>query len=215
MAHERAKIAKLYRPPKQNGFFAESAVRSRLLNVDFMVLKDSKRFADGGGSGHAVLDFDTAFGTFEPRNSASTAPQRIRCAARISIDTFVQLAFLVRRGLIANVKASMSNSNRKSDFGDLTAAAERELGAFVNAVTDLYGADQARLAAEDWLLELELMDLVPELSSCVWRTLTIVSASRLAVRLNTASGDTKVSPIRSSNCSVQEPLAQSDTEPHK
>ena len=183
MAHERAQIAKLHWAPEQNGFFAEATVPGMLMNVDFMV-KGSKRFTDNGGWGHSVLDCDTA---------------------RISIDTFVQLFFLVRRGLIANVKSS--DSNGKSNLGDLMAAAARELGAFINAVTDLYGADQARLAAEDWLLELEMTDLVPELSNCVWRTLTIVSASRLAVRLNTASGDTKVSPIRSSNCSVQEPLA--------
>lgn len=105
------------------------------------------------------------------------------------------------------MKSLTSDSNGKSNLGDLMAAAARELGAFINAVTDLYGADQARLAAVDWLLELEMTDLVPELSNGVWRTLTIVSASRLAVRLNTVSGDTKVSPIRSSNCSVQEPLA--------
>jgi hypothetical protein len=179
---------------KQNRFFSEATVQGRLLNVDFMAVKDSKRFADSAGSGYPVLDFDTAFDTFKPRTSAGTAPQGMLCAARISIDTFIRLVFLVRRGLIANVKASTSNSNRKSNFGDLTVAAERELGAFVNAVSDLYGPDQARLAAEDWLLELEMMDMAPELSCRVWRTLTIVSASRLAVRLNAASSDTKVSP---------------------
>jgi hypothetical protein len=134
------------------------------------------------------------------QTSTSATPQ-------ISVDTFVQLVFLVGRGLIANVKASTPNSNRKSNVGDLTAAAERELGAFVSVVADLYGGDQARLAAEDWLLELEMMDVVPEPSKGVWRTLTIISASRLAARLNPASSDTKVSPIRSSNCSVPEPLA--------
>ena len=205
MANERVKPPKLHWA-KQNGFFAEATGPGMLMHVDFMV-KDSKRFADNGGWGHPVLDFDTAFDRFKLRTSASAAPQGIQCAARISIDTFVQLVFLVRRGLIANVKASKSNLNSKSNFGDLMAAAARELGAFLNAVTDLYGADQARLAAEDWLLELEKMDFVPELSCCVWRTLTIVSASRLAGRLSTASSDTKVSPIRSSNCSVQEPLA--------
>jgi hypothetical protein len=171
------------------------------------MVKDSKRFADNGGGGHPMLDFDTALDIFKPRTSVSTVPQESRCAAQFSIDTFVQLVFPGRRGLIANVKASTSNSNRKSTFGDLTAAAERELGAFINAVTDLYGADQARLAAEDWILELEMMDAMPEMSRSVWRKLTIVSASRLAARLNPASADTQVSLIRSSNCSVHEPLA--------
>jgi len=191
---------------KQNGFIAEATVPGRLLNVDFMV-KDSKRVADNGGGGHPMLDFDAALDIFKPRTSFSTVPQGRRCAAQFSIDTFVQLAFPVRRGLIANVKASTSNSNHKSTFGDLTAAAERELGAFIKAVTDLYGADQARLAAEDWLLELEMMDAMPEMCRSVWRKLTIVSASRLAARLNPASADTQVSLIRSSNCSVHEPLA--------
>jgi hypothetical protein len=189
------------------GIVAEATVQGMMMNLA-SVVKNRKRFADCGGWRNPVLDFDTAFGMFKLRTSARATLQRIRCAALIGIDTFVQLVFLARRGLIASVKASTSNSNRKSNFGDLAAAAERELGAFLNAVTDLYGADQARLAAEDWLLEFEMMDLGgPELSPCVWRTLTIVSASRLAERLNTASADTKVSPIRSSNCSVQEPLA--------
>jgi len=167
-----------------------------LLNVDFIVVvKDSKRFVDSGKWGlYAVCDW------FKLRPSTSATP-------RISIDTFVQLVFLVGRGLIANVKPSTSNSNRKSNVGDLTAAAERELGAFVSAVTDLYGVDQARIASEDWILALEMMDVVPELSNRSWRTLTIISASRLAERLNPVSSDTKVSPIRSSNCSVPEPLA--------
>ena len=51
------------------------------------------------------------------------------------------------------------------------------------------------------------MPLPDELTSCLWRTITIASAARLAVRLNTAPSNTKVSPIRSSNCSVQESLA--------
>jgi hypothetical protein len=167
-----------------------------LLNVDFIVVvKDSKRFVDSGKWGfYAVCD------RFKLRTSTSAPPQ-------IGIDTFVQLVFLVGRGLIANVMPVTSNSNRKSNVSDLTAAAERELGAFVSAVTDLYGGAQARLAAEDWILALEMMDVAPELPSHVWRTLTIISASRLAERLNPPASDTKVSPIRWSNCSVPEPLA--------
>ena len=44
---------------------------------------------------------------------------------------------------------------------DLIAIAERELGAFIRAVTELFGPEQARLAAEDWVDELELMDTLP------------------------------------------------------
>src|SRR5215469_3022854 len=40
--------------------------------------------------------------------------------------------------------------------GDLPTMAERELAAFTAAVNDLFGAEQARLAAEDWIRELGL-----------------------------------------------------------
>ncbi len=100
-----------------------------------------------------------------------------------------------------------SNSVREETFANLMASAEHELGAFVKAVMDSFGTEQAGRAAEDWLEELESMPLPDELNSCLWRTITIASAARLAARLNTTPGDTKVSPIRSSNCSVQEPLA--------
>jgi len=49
------------------------------------------------------------------------------------------------------------NSHSPAD-ADLMVIAERELGAFIRAVTDLFGPEQARFAAEDWGDELELMD---------------------------------------------------------
>jgi hypothetical protein len=88
--------------------------------------------------------------------------------------------------------------------------AEQELGAFIRAVTELFGPELARLAAEDWVDELELMDALPESTSRHdWGSVTISAAARLAKRLNAqvnhptprvASTDTKVSPIPSSNC---------------
>jgi hypothetical protein len=33
--------------------------------------------------------------------------------------------------------------------------AEREIGAFIRGVTELFGPEQARLTAEDWVDELE------------------------------------------------------------
>ncbi len=126
---------------------------------------------------------------------------------RIGIDTLVQLGFLAVRGLIANVMTHQSNSGREENLDDLMASAARELGALVKAVTDSFGADQAERAAEDWLEELESMPLPDELNSSLWRKITITSAARLAKRLNTASSNTKVSPLRPSGRSVQEPLA--------
>ena len=43
-------------------------------NVDFMV-KDSKRFADSGGWGYAVFDYNAASDTFTPGTMAGTPPQ--------------------------------------------------------------------------------------------------------------------------------------------
>ena len=48
---------------------------------------------------------------------------------------------------------------------DLMTTAERELSAFFNAVTELFGSEQAQLSAEDWLHELiEIDDLPIDLS---------------------------------------------------
>src|SRR5262245_2089468 len=69
-----AKMAKLHWAPKQNEFFPEATVPGTLLNVDFMV-KDSKRFADSGGWGWAVFDYDPATDTFKPGTMAGTPPQ--------------------------------------------------------------------------------------------------------------------------------------------
>ena len=69
-----AKMAKVHWTPKQNEFFPDATVPGRLANVDFMV-KDSKRFADSGGWGYAVFEFDASSGTFKPGTLASTPPQ--------------------------------------------------------------------------------------------------------------------------------------------
>ena len=69
-----AKMAKVHWTPKQNEFFPEATVPGKLLNVDFMV-KDSKRFADSGGWGYAVFDYDAASDTFKPGTLAGTPPQ--------------------------------------------------------------------------------------------------------------------------------------------
>jgi hypothetical protein len=70
-----AKIAKIHWDPAKN----ESApgqplVPKSLHDVDFMV-KDSERFADGGGWGYAVFEYDTATATFRPGNLTDHPPQ--------------------------------------------------------------------------------------------------------------------------------------------
>ena len=69
-----AKMAKVHWTPKPNEFFKDSTVPDTLLNVDFMV-KDSKRFADSGGWGYAVFDYDAASDRFKPGTKASMPPQ--------------------------------------------------------------------------------------------------------------------------------------------
>jgi hypothetical protein len=69
-----AKMAKVHWAPKPNEFFATATVPGELVNVDFMV-KDSKRFADSGGWGYAVFDYDAASATFTPGTTAGTPPQ--------------------------------------------------------------------------------------------------------------------------------------------
>ena len=69
-----AKMAKIHWVPKQNQFFPDATVPGTLLNVDFMV-KDGKRFADSGGWGYAVFDYNAASDTFTPGTTAGSPPQ--------------------------------------------------------------------------------------------------------------------------------------------
>ena len=96
-----------------------------------------------------------------------------------------------------------NNSQSPAD-ADLMVIAERELGAFIGAVTELFGPAQARLAAQVWIDELELMDALPGPTRHDWGSVTIAASVQLARRLNTdvdrptprvPSTDTKVSPI--------------------
>jgi hypothetical protein len=69
-----AKMAKIHWTPKQTAFTPDATVPDKLINVDFMV-KDGKRFADSGGWGYAVFDYDASSDTFKPGTLASKPPQ--------------------------------------------------------------------------------------------------------------------------------------------
>jgi hypothetical protein len=69
-----AKMAKVHWKPKQSQFFPDATVPGALLNVDFMV-KDKKRFADSGGWGYGVFDYDASSDTFKPGTLAGKPPQ--------------------------------------------------------------------------------------------------------------------------------------------
>ena len=77
-------------------------------------------------------------------------------------------------------KDSFSNSV----YDEQTHLAERELSAFIGAVTRLYGPEQARFSAEDWLDESDLMDSPPRSEDRNWRAVTIAASVRLAERVN-------------------------------
>jgi hypothetical protein len=63
-------------------------------------------------------------------------------------------------------------------------SAVRALGAFLHVVSELYGPEEARRSAEDWLNELELLEFVPEAPGQDWRTVTIAAGRRLAERVH-------------------------------
>jgi hypothetical protein len=69
---------------------------------------------------------------------------------------------------------------------DLIPMAERELSAFFNATTQLFGPEQAELSAEDWLQELIEIDALPA-SDREWRLITMKASTRLASRVNALS----------------------------
>jgi cytochrome P460 len=69
-----AKMAKIHWSPKPHASFPDASVPDKLLNVDFME-KDSKRFADSGGWGYAVFEYDAASDGFKPGTRASSPPQ--------------------------------------------------------------------------------------------------------------------------------------------
>ena len=70
-----AKMAKIHWNPKKMETFPSATVPGTQHDVDFMV-KDSKRFADSGGWGYAVFDYDAASDTFTPGSSARSPLKR-------------------------------------------------------------------------------------------------------------------------------------------
>jgi hypothetical protein len=69
-----AKMAKIHWSPKKMETFPSATVPATQHDVDFMV-KDSKRFADSGGWGYAVFDYDAASDTFTPGTLSGKPPQ--------------------------------------------------------------------------------------------------------------------------------------------
>ena len=69
-----SKMTKIHYNPKKLETFPAATVPGTLHDVDFMV-KDSKRFADSGGWGYAVFDYDAKSDAFTPGTTADNPPQ--------------------------------------------------------------------------------------------------------------------------------------------
>jgi Cytochrome P460 len=70
-----AKLAKIHWKAKQNAAQpGDPTVPGPLDDVDFMV-KDSKRFADSGGWGYGVFEYDAASDKFRPGDTSDSPPQ--------------------------------------------------------------------------------------------------------------------------------------------
>jgi len=75
------------------------------------------------------------------------------------------------------------SKNSNPPCSGLMTMAERELSAFFNAITQLFGSEQAKLSAEDWLRELSRANALPA-SASEWRLITVKASTRLASRVN-------------------------------
>ena len=78
------------------------------------------------------------------------------------------------------------STNSNSGCADLMTMAERELSAFFNAVTQLFGSEQAEVSAKDWLHELREIDGLPT-SAREWRLITAKVSTRLPSGVNASS----------------------------
>jgi hypothetical protein len=88
---------------------------------------------------------------------------------------------------LARYKPSKTSTPRCSD---LMTMAEREFSAFFNAITQLFGSEQAELSAEDWLHELIEIEGLPT-SAREWRLITAKASTRLPSGVNASSLSTE------------------------
>jgi hypothetical protein len=84
-----AKMAKIHWMPKMMETFPAATVPGTQHDMDFMV-KDSKRFADSGGWGWAVFEYDAATDTFRPGTLTDTPPQANDAKCGFACHTIVQ-----------------------------------------------------------------------------------------------------------------------------
>jgi hypothetical protein len=84
-----SRMAKIHWTPTKMEAFPAATVPGTLHDVDFMV-KDSKRFADSGGWGWAVFEYEAASGRFEPGTTADKPPQGHDATCGFACHTLVK-----------------------------------------------------------------------------------------------------------------------------
>jgi hypothetical protein len=84
-----SKMAKIHWNPKKLETFPAATVPDTLHDIDFMV-KDSKKFADSGGWGYAVFDYDVKSDTFTPGTTADNPPQANDAKCGFACHTIVK-----------------------------------------------------------------------------------------------------------------------------
>lgn len=85
--------------------------------------------------------------------------------------------------------------DRNVTCAGLIRMAQRELAALYTAVTELFGAEQAELSAEDWLHEVEASGTLPE-SAHEWRLITAKVIAQLAERCSHATAIPVSAPLQ-------------------
>ena len=84
-----SKMAKIHWNPKKMETFPAATVPGTQHDVDFMV-KDGKRFADSGGWGWAVFEYDATSDKFTPGTSADKPPQGNDAKCGLTCHTMVK-----------------------------------------------------------------------------------------------------------------------------
>jgi hypothetical protein len=87
------------------------------------------------------------------------------------------------------------NPFSESVYEEQAHLAERELFSFIAGVSQLYGAEQARLSVEDWLDESDLIDSPPRSEARNWHAVTIAASARLAKRMNSGNDSPNDRPV--------------------
>jgi len=71
----------------------------------------------------------------------------------------------------------------KTIYDEQSQLEEREISAFIGAVTELFGLEEARVAEREWLEEESLIDAPPRSIERDWQSVTVAALARLAGRI--------------------------------